>query len=262
MRSAAGRWSRTAFAGTVATFGIVGLIKTDFTPMWLPGPDIVPAHAVLARVAASVALLAGAGLLWRHSAAVASRVLLGFFLAWLLLVVVPALVGDFGMQFTWATACAATLLAAAGIVYLPFAGGHGRTYVRIARTLYGAALIPFGIAHFTYLQRTVSMVPRWLPWPTAWAYFFGATFVAAGIAVIVGVYARLAAVLTAVQLALFTALVWIPVIAAAPTASDWSEFITSWVLTVAAWVIADSYRGVPWLGMRSASLPPSAEEIL
>lgn len=244
-----GRW---VFAATMIGLGVIGLVTGHFTPTWSGVPSGLPARAALAYLCALIALGCGAGLLWQRSAAVASRVLLLYLVLWFLVFRVPLVFEAAASSGTW-WACGATavMAAAAWVLYAGLNAGFasGDNGVRIARMLYGLGVIPFGVAHFTLLERTVSLVPAWLPWHPAWAYLTGCAFIAAGLAVLSGVSARLAATLLAMQLGLFTLLVWVPILLGSPSASDWNEFIESWALTAAAWVVAESYRNMPWLAV-------------
>jgi len=249
-------WGHALFVATMVGLGILGLVKGSFVPIWGGVPRGMPGRAGLAYLCALVLLTTGSGLLWRRSAAIASRVLLAYLLAWLLLLRLPLMFTAFAVDTWWAAAQGAVMVAAAWVLYVWFAGEQdaarvgfatGERGLRIARSLYGLGLIPFGIAHFLYLERTASLVPGWLPWHVGLSYFTGAAFIAAGVAVLTGVAARLAATLVALQIGLFTVLVWVPIIMATPQPSDWQEFIASIALTTVAWVMADSYRGRPWL---------------
>lgn len=235
--------------------GILGLIQGNFTPPWTGVPKSVPVREGLAYLCAFVSLVTGMGLLWQRSAVVAARVLLIYLVVWLLLFRVPNIFRAPTALVTWWALGDTTVMAAgAWVLYGWFADDRdgfviGDRGPRIARLLYGLALIPFGVAHFTNLKDTAALVPGWLPGHVAWAYFTGCAFISAGVAMLIGVYARLAAVLSAFQLGLFTLLVWVPVVTSGPNAFQWSEFLDSWALTAGAWLVANSYRDMPWLAV-------------
>lgn len=231
------RWTHVLFAATMIALGTLGLARGDFTPIWSGVPRSVPARAAIAYLMAAVSLATGIGMLVPRIASIAARVLLASFVAWMLIVrstdvvLAPTQTGTW-----WSIGDTAVMIAACAIV-------AGTRRLRIARALFGLGLVPFGLAHFTYLARTVSMVPAWLPWHLPIAVATGCAFIVAGLAIALDVQARLASALVAAQLAGFTIFVWGPVMArGAPTPSDWAETISSWTLTVAALVVVDSYR--------------------
>lgn len=246
------------FAAILILLGILGLIDGAFTTVWQPIPKSVAAMTYLCCV---ISLACGIGLLWKRTAAVAARVLLAYLLLWLLLLRVPGMLHSFTVDFWWAASQNAMMVAAAWILYVwlandwdkrRFGFAAGATGLRIARALYGIALIPIGLAHFLYLQNTVSLVPHWLPSPVFWSYFTGGALITAGIGVLLGVYARHAAALSALEIGMFTVLVWIPIVARGGTAPfQLAEISVSFALTAAAWVVAASYRNTPWLGLKA-----------
>ena len=241
-----------AFAATMIALGIMGLVSGDFVQVWQPVPKWVPARHVLAYLCALISLGSGIGLLLRRSAPVASRVLFASLLVWLLVLRLPNLFYETPLVLVaWAFGSTAVMVAGAWVLYIWFAGERDQRRLgfiadarglRIARVLYGLSLIPFGLAHFIYLNATTVLIPSWLPWHVALAYFTGAAFIAAGLAVSVGVLAHLAAALSTLQIGLFGVIVWIPRVAAG-TVNNFQrgEFIVTFALMAGAWVVTNSY---------------------
>ena len=170
-------WGHAVFALTLIGLGILGFVKGEFDPTWPSVPKAVPAHELLAYLCSFVYLATGIGLLWKRTAVVASRVLLAYLLVWLLLLRVPQL---FLLHPTllaaWGFGQSAVIVAAAWVLYVWLAGDRdgqrlgfatGNNGLRIARALYGLALILFGLAYFVYLKETTILISGWLGSPVA-----------------------------------------------------------------------------------------------
>ncbi|HUL55553.1 MAG TPA: hypothetical protein VLT60_01055 [Usitatibacter sp.] len=228
------------FAATMIALGILGLAEGDFAPIWQPVPKDFPAREIAVHLCALVPLATGAGLLFHRTAPLSARVLLGWLAIWLLSARLPALAREPASIDRWFGVAEMSVYAAgAAMLCGKLPGRHGR---RIASALFALALVLFGVAHFIYIRETASLVPRWLPAHLALAYATGFTYIAAGAAILAGRKAGLAAALSALQMGLFTLLVWVPIVMAGPGAFAWSEFVISCTLTASAWVVADSYR--------------------
>ena len=250
------------FAMTLICLGILGLIRSDYAAVWHPVSIAVPAHRALGDLCAFLSLSCGIGLLWRRAAALSSRVLLAYLLVWSLLVSLPGIFSAHAAFGSWyGLAEPAVMVAAAWVLYAWFASDWERRHlgfatgadgVRIARALFALALLYFGIGHLVFLNETVSDVPGWLPWHAVWAYLTGYAFIAAGLALLIGWCARLAATLSTIQIGLFVLLVWVPkIVAGSTSAFQWRETIISAALATGAWVVSDSYRDLSWFAVNA-----------
>ena len=121
----------------------------------------------------------------------------------------------------------------------------------------------FGLAHFAYADLTASLVPKWMHFPLGWTYLTGGASLAAAAGLLFGIYPRLAVNLEAAMLWSFTLFVWVPRVVSTPKDQGTvTEFFISWTIAAGAWLVADTYRSVPWLARakaaRAISLDPEA----
>ena len=240
-----------AFAIATITLGVITLVTRQLPAVWMPVPKwAMSAHTLFVYLWALFSIGGGIALFWRRSALLAAQLLFAFSLFWLVAFRLPNLFYEKPLVLVgWAFGKTAIMVAAAWVLCLWFAADRHPSVVfdgkglRLARGLYGVSLIPFGLAHFIYLSATTVLIPSWLPWHTAWAYLTGAAFIAAGIAISLGVLGGLAAALSTLQLGLFGLIVWVPrVIAGNVNEFQRGEFIVTFALMAAAWVVADSYQ--------------------
>ena len=241
---------RVFFALGFIGLGVLSLVYGDFALQWQPVPAWVPARALLAYASGAVMAIGGAGLLWRRTAVLSSGVLFVYSLLWLLLLKLPHVVMAPLQEFNWLGFGEIAVIVAGALVLFATDRGQaessslrlatGQNGIRIARLVFGLALIPIGLSHFVYAPQTIGFVPAWLPFRPAWAYLTGAGHIAAGLGVLFGVVPRLAAMLEAGMIGVFTALVWVPLVAKAPSQLNWTGFLISWTIAAAAWVVAGS----------------------
>ncbi len=230
----------------VMALALVSLAWGGFDP-GQPVPKAFPARTVLAYVAAAFMLVAGAAVLWRRTAAWGAAALTAYYA----LVVVILMNGRVAIahhaEYGVYSGAAEQLAIAAGglIIYAANAridaAGAARL-TRLGQIAFGVCAVLFGGAHFFYMNLTAPLVPKWLP-PSQefWGYATGVGQIAAGVAIITGVQARLAAVLLTAMYVSFTLLVHGPMLLADPSGHwIWSENALNLALIGAAWVVADS----------------------
>jgi uncharacterized membrane protein len=256
------------FAAALIGLGVLGLVSGDFASVWQQIPiEHLPFRALLAYAIAALELATGIGLLFRRSAPIASCVLVIFLLLWAVLLKLPAVVTAPHIEANWLGLAEVTVMVAgAWIVLTAFATDRlqqslpgslvGAAGLRNARILFALSLLPIGLSHFFYPNETAAFVPPWLPVRAAWGYLTGAGDILAGIAILLGWWPRLAATTVAAMLTIVTVLVWTPGLTPAANGLQFQTtgFLISATIAAAAWIVADSYRSLPWFTRSTRAL--------
>ena len=234
------------YALGVVALALVSLVWGDFDP-GQPVPKNFPDRTALAYAAAAFMLVAGAAIAWRRTMAWGAAAVTLYY-AFIVVIVMDGRVAlaHYNSFGTYSDIAEQLAIAAGGLIV--FAGGAkidavlAARLTRLGQATFGVCAVLFGGAHFFYVNLTAPLVPQWLPpSQTFWAYATGVGHIAAGLAFLTGVQARLAAILLTVMFASFTPLVHLPMLFADRSSHfTWSENALNLALTGVAWVVADS----------------------
>ena len=235
----------------IVALGMVCLLLGDFHP-GQPVPKDFPGRTALAYAAAAFMLAAGATIEWRRTLPAAAAAITAYFgLVVVALMNGRVLLAHFAEFLPYESIAIQLAITMGGlIVYADSAKIDSASAARLtytARFVFGLCALVFGTAHFVYMTLTAPIVPKWLP-PTQefWAYATGIGHIAAGVAILTGVRARLAAVLLTFMFVSFTVLVHVPMLLADPSNHwIWNENAVNIALIGAAWVVADSLAKRP-----------------
>lgn len=220
--------------------GAVTFYFGGFAMQWQPVPKGLGQHLPLVYLSGALLLGGGAALLSRKLERAGALTLTVFYGLWVVALHLPLAFASAGHIGAWNGPAEITFLTSGGLALLSAGAGATRhTLSIVARLLAGASAIVFGCAHFNYIDFTASMVPAWIP-PSQvfWAWATGAGHLAAGLALVSGIQARLAATLLAGMMASFVVLLHIPHVIHAPDQHvEWIMLAISSSLAGAAWLV-------------------------
>ena len=234
------------FSAAAVLFGIIALIWHDAATwqnlqhIWrLPFGAVIGGCLMVGQIAGGIGILyAGTQ---RVAAVVLSVVYLCFSLACIPDIIAAANVYDkYGGSFFlfFSMFCGAIA---------PFAeseesSARALLFKRLARIGLGVCAISFTLGQALLLRDTAGLVPKWIP-PSQmfWSILTTVAFAVAAVAILINRKARLAMRLMGLMLALFGVVVWIPHVAARPSAHfNWSECALTFLVAGAAWAVAES----------------------
>jgi uncharacterized membrane protein len=230
----------------VMALGMACLAFGAFDP-GQPVPKNFPARIALAYATGAFMVVAAAAVEWRRTAAWGASALTVFYALFVVVLMNGRLLlTDYAVYVTYENIVMQLAIAAGGLIVYATTARIDATLAtrltRLGRLAFGVCALVFGGAHFVYMKNTASLVPKWLPpGQEFWGYATGVGFVAAGVAILTGAQARVAAILMTAMLASFALLVHAPILLADPLSHwNWSEGAVNLAVMGVAWVVADS----------------------
>jgi uncharacterized membrane protein YphA (DoxX/SURF4 family) len=230
---------------SLGVLGLISVVTGDFAFQWQPVSAEWPARVMCARLVGAVEVMASVAVLMPRTAIYGSGAITVIFWLWLLLLHVPRVIR--GETASWIGACELLALAGASLALYSeirasrssFENGRSRDAMTVVgKVCFGFALLPLGLSHFVYAEPAAALIPAWFPAHLFFTYLTGMGHISAGLSIVSGVLARVAAPLLALMFACFVVFLHIPRVIATPTRYEFTMLLVSLALNGAAWIIA------------------------
>jgi uncharacterized membrane protein len=238
---------RILLAIAIACFGLhylafaAGLATGAPGPPWFPGPQWVSWAAGIGLLAAGISLLIDQQGQW-------AALLLGLALLLRVLVVhLPRTLANVHDPGPW-TSAGEILSICGGVLVLEGSWAKGLDGDRLpgsssttffGQYLFAFPLFIFGAQHLIYGQFVATLVPSWIPARLFWAYFIGAAFIAAALAILTRRLGVLAAALLGLMFFLWLLIVHIPRVVVSPhSANEWTSTFVALAMSGSALAVA------------------------
>ena len=258
------------FGAALVALAVQNLLSPDPVPGEGVLPSFLAGRAAWNALNYTVLLLLGLSVAGRKHAELAAALLGLLLFLWFAGWHVPQLIAHPGDGSTWTAAFETLAIGSAALVAVgrsssamafdakfmflpPWVPGVGRLG-------YGFSLPVFGALHVIYWLAVASVIPAWIPKPLFWTYFTAAAFFVAGVSLVSGVGARLAATWTGVMFLGWVLILHLPHVAADPhDRAERAALFVALAMGGGAWMIAQELTRKPGgAGSLRTSLKPRA----
>ncbi len=203
---------RIFIAIALVVFGVqhfmYGAFVAGLVPAWMPG------RLFWAYFVGAAFFAAAAGILYQRLARPAATLLGVMFFLFVVLLHIPRIAAHPSDGNEWTSGFVALAMCGGAWVLArnsPLAGREtSAPFLKLGRYFFAVAFVAFGIQHFVYARFAAGLGPPWFLGRPLWAYLTGAVFIAAGITILLGKMARLAATLLGTLISLFFLLLYVP----------------------------------------------------
>lgn len=233
-------WGARLLGISVSAIGAIGLARGDFTIVYHPMPESIPARALVATLCNAGLLATGTAIALdrarRAGAGLLAALLLFLSLGWGIRVVLfPAMIG------TWLGLAEQLALVTGALAVVAQARRAPAWLAMGTRTAFGLCQLVFALGHFLSLPETIAMTPSYLPGgPRFWALATGALHLAGGSLLLAAVRPVLVTRCVAAMFSIFGLLVWLPMLLQGPTPASVAGNLINLALVGAVLTVGDA----------------------